>query len=131
METRVFQKGEVIFREGDAGDCMFDVYDGKVGIYADYGTDKEKLLTDYLRDQYFGEMGLLDHAPRSATAVALAPDTRVGVISEESFGEFFKSNPARVLVIMQQRSMNLRKRTDEYVDVCRSIYELASKEGLE
>ena len=130
MDTKLFAKGKVIFLEGDVGDCMYDVYTGKVGVYADYGTDQQRLLKEYYPDNYFGEMGLLDHAPRSATAVALEDETCVGVITEESFGEFFQKNPARVLMIMQELSQNLRKRTKEYVDVCRVIAEQADKEGI-
>ncbi len=34
MEIKTFNRGIVIFREGDPGDCMYDVYSGKVGIPA-------------------------------------------------------------------------------------------------
>ena len=129
MEIKSFRRGEIIFREGDAGDCMYDVYIGKVGVYKDYGTDRQKMLKDYYPDQYFGEMGLLDHAPRSATAVALE-DTTIGVVTEEGFGEFFQKNPARILMVMQQLSRNLRKMNEEYVEVCREIHDQAEKEGV-
>ena len=65
MGKNTYGCGQVIFREGDPGDSMFEVYTGKVGVYANYGTADEKLLTDYFPGKYFGEMGLLDHAPRS------------------------------------------------------------------
>lgn len=129
METRAFREGAVIFRQGDKGDCLYDVYQGRVGIYADYGTEREQLLAEYYTDQFFGEMGLLDRAPRSATAVALE-DTTLGIITEETFGEYFRSKPGKVLLIMQQLSQNLRRRTNDYFEVCRSIHELAEKEGI-
>lgn len=129
MEVKTFKKGEILFREGDPGDCPYDVYSGKVGVYSKFGTQEEKLLKEYYPDQYLGEMGLLDHAPRSATAVALERDTSVGVITEESFGEFFEKNPARILMIMQQLSGNLRRRTNEYIEVCKEIQELSKKEA--
>ncbi len=129
MEIRKFKKGEIIFHKGDPADCMYDVCAGRVGVYAAYGTPEEKLLMEYYPDQYLGEMGLLEHAPRSATAVALEGETALGVVTEADFGEFFRKNPARVLMVMQQLSRNLRRRTDEYVEVCRSIHELSVKEG--
>ncbi len=73
-------------------------------------------------------MGLIDHAPRSATAVALEDGTSLGLVTEEGFGAFFQENPARVLMVMQQLSNNLRRRTNEYVDVCGQIQELSKKE---
>ena len=128
MQLKTFKQGEVIFREGDSGDCMYEVYTGKVGIYAAFGTPEQTLLADYYPDHYFGEMGLLEKAPRSATAVAMTDNTTVASITDDTFGEFFKKNPANVLAILQQMSRNLRKRTNEYVRVCRDINEAAEKE---
>ena len=129
MQLKTYKQGEVIFRKGDYGDCMYKVYSGKVGILAAFGTPEQKLLAEYYPDHYFGEMGLLEKAPRSATAVAMADSTTVALITEDSFGEFFKKNPANVLAILQQMSRNLRKRTNEYVRVCRDINEAANKEA--
>lgn len=129
MEIKKYRKGEVIFREGDPGDCMYDVIAGRIGVYSAYGTPNQKLLMTYYPDQFLGEMGLLNHAPRSATAVALESDTAADVISEESFQEFFEKRPVRVLMIMQQMSYNLRRRTNDYVEVCRKIHEFTEKEG--
>jgi CRP-like cAMP-binding protein len=131
MGKNTYGCGQVIFREGDPGDSMFEVYTGKVGVYANYGTADQKLLTDYFPGQYFGEMGLLDHAPRSATAVALEDNTCLGEITEENFADFFRENPSRVLMVMQTLSHNLRFRTNEYLKVCREIHDMAEKEGQE
>ena len=128
MNIKSYNKGAVIFRQGDPGDCMYDIQFGKVGIFDHYGEPDEKKIADLYVDQLFGEMGLLDHAPRSATAVALEDETCVAFVTEESFGEFFEKNPARVLMVMQQLSQNLRKRTKDYVEVCRTIHEQAVKE---
>ena len=130
MEVKKLKKGEILFRAGDPGDCLYDVYSGTIGVYSKYGTPEEKLLRKYYADEYFGEMGLIDHAPRSATAVALESGTSVGVVTEEAFGSFFEKNPARVLMVMQHLSANLRRRTNEYVKVCQEIQELAGKEAL-
>ncbi|MBQ9661633.1 MAG: cyclic nucleotide-binding domain-containing protein [Oscillospiraceae bacterium] len=129
MEIKTFRKGDVIFNEGDPGDCMYDVYTGKIGVYAAYGTPEQKLLTEYYPDQYLGEMGLLEKAPRSATAVAMENNTSAAVITEDAFGEFFEKNPANVFMIVKQMSHNLRRRTRDFVEVCRSIKELSEKEG--
>ena len=129
MVTRTFEKGEVVFREGDPGVCMYTVDTGRVGIYAAYGTPEERLLAEAFPDNYFGEMGLFETAARSATAVALESDTCLSMITPENFAGFFAENPARVLAIMQQMSHNLRRRTDDYVAVCRDIKEFVEKEG--
>ena len=128
MKIKTFKKGEILFRAGDPGTCMYDVYSGQVGIYSRYRTPEERLLKTCYADEYFGEMGLVDHAPRSATAVAMEDGTAVGVIDEEGFGEFFQENPNRVLMVLRHLSGNLRRRTNEYVRICGEIRELSGEE---
>lgn len=130
METKSFGKGEVIYREGDPGSCMYDIYTGRVGVYSNYGTPEQTLLEELYPDHYFGDMGLLEHAPRAAAAVSLSDDTVVGVITEADFPEIFRESPSRIFMMMQQMSMNLRRRTTEYLRVCQQIHDLAEKEGI-
>jgi len=128
MDRKMFQKGALIFREGDTTDCMYAVNSGRVGVYAAYGTAEEKLLAEYTQDGYFGEMGLLEHAPRSAAAVALEDDTCLEAVNEESFLGYFREHPEQVLRIMQQLSGNLRKASRDYAETCRRIAELSAEE---
>lgn len=128
MDRKMFQKGALIFREGDTADCMYAVNSGRVGVYAGYGTAEEKLLAEYTQDGYFGEMGLLEHAPRSTDAVALEDDTCLEAVNEESFLVYFREHPEQVLRIMQQLSGNLRKASRDYAETCRRIAELSAEE---
>ena len=109
MAKKIFQQGEVIFRQGDAAGCMYDIYWGKVGIYADYGTPQERLLTELHDENFFGELGMIDGEPRSATAVALSDDTQVETISEAEFAGYFKEKPLRVLQIMGHMCKRIRE----------------------
>lgn len=117
--VKAFSKNEIIFREGDTAHCLYDIHWGTVGIYANYGADNQRLLTELKPDEFFGEMGLLSHLPRSATAVALQDNTQVQLISEEVFGEYLKERPAKVLMIMMQLSSRIRTLTKDYLAVCR------------
>lgn len=128
MDRKMFQKGALIFREGDTADCMYAVNSGRVGVYAAYGTAEEKLLAEYTQDGYFGERGLLEHAPRSAAAVALEDNTCLEAVNEENFLVYFREHPNQVLRIMQQLSGNLRKASRDYADTCRRIAELSAEE---
>lgn len=121
MSTKAFKKGGVIFQQGDASDCMYDILWGKVGIYVNYGTPEEKLLTTLETEQFFGEMGMIEGVPRSATAVALTSDTKVRIITPETFQELFKESPAKVLLIMQNMSRRLRELTGEYLEACQTV----------
>ena len=131
MELKKYKKGEVIFRQGDAGDSMFDIHWGRIGVYSNYGTKQEKLLTMLESGDFLGEMGMIDHAPRSATAVAMENGTSVSEITEEGLGELFRESPAKVLMIMQQLSARLRKLTNDYMDACQTASGLVRVEEHE
>jgi CRP/FNR family cyclic AMP-dependent transcriptional regulator len=72
MRTRRFRRGETIFHAGDPGDALFIVNEGevKITLAADDGAEPA-ILTTIGPGGFFGELALLDGAPRSATAVAL------------------------------------------------------------
>ena len=120
-DTYKYPAGTVIFREGEPGRCMYTIHWGKIGIYADYGTDKQRLLTELLPGQFFGEMGMIENEPRSATAVALEDDTMIEVITPDGMKELFKQNPGKVDLILRALSYRLRKLTMEYTSVCKKI----------
>lgn len=133
--VKKFAKGEVIFKEGAMESFMYALAEGKVGIYASYGEAGEKLLTELnAKDgvMTFGEMGLIDAMPRSATAVALE-DVAAYMITEEAFGAYFSENPAAVLAIMQNMSKRIRGLSQDYLDACRAVAEMveAEKNGNE
>lgn len=65
-----YRKGDVVFREGDAGDSLYVVMSGEVRIMRITRNGAEKLLTKLGPKTFFGEMSLLDGRPRSASAIA-------------------------------------------------------------
>lgn len=64
---------------------------------------------------------MIEGSPRSVTAVALEKDTRLRVITPETFDSYFKDSPAKILMIMQGMSSLLRELTKEYMDICRRV----------
>ena len=115
--TIQLEKGNVIFRAGEQSDCLYDIYEGTVGIYSDYQTPNEKLLAELRVDEVFGEMGILDNMPRSATAVCLT-DCTVLVVKPENFMMFFDKKPAVVLQLLQRMCMQVRDLTEKYLKIC-------------
>jgi CRP-like cAMP-binding protein len=128
MNKEVYKKGEIVFRQGDLPDSMYDINSGSVGIYADYGTPKQKLLTKLGEERIFGEMGLIENRIRSATAVALESGTEIIAISPAEFKEYFHSNPGKLLMIMQNMGRRIRELTSDYTEACRVVTESAKKE---
>lgn len=125
MAEKTFKSGEVIFQEKTYEACMYELLEGTVGIFANYGQENEKKLTELKADKgaYFGEMGLVENMPRSATAAALT-DVRVNVISGKDFGAFFTEHPEQVYAVMAQMGGRIRELTKDYLDVCRAAAEL-------
>jgi CRP-like cAMP-binding protein len=67
---RLYRDGEVIMRQGELGDCMYLILDGKVEVRQ--RKDEQEYCLDVLgKGDFFGEMGLFDHDVRSATVRAL------------------------------------------------------------
>ncbi len=133
MLTKCFERGQIIFSQGDFSDCMYDILSGRVGIYNAYGTPDEKLIAELGDAQTLGEMGMLEYYPRSATAVALEDGTELAEITEDELSNYFRNKPEKLLNIMKQLSQRIRETTKNYVDACRVVYETdeAEKQGTE
>ena len=125
MADKAFKSGAVIFKEGPYEPCMYELLTGTVGIYARYGQENEKLLTELKAENgaCFGEMGLVESMPRSATAVAL-DDVKVEVVTGEVFGTYFKEHPERIYAIMSQMGGRIRALSDDYLEACRAAAEV-------
>lgn len=67
--------GEVLFAEGDAPDDIYLVLSGSVGLYKESRPGERERLAKVPAGEYFGEMGVIDGLPRSATAVVESPST--------------------------------------------------------
>lgn len=124
-----FSKGTVIFKEGETGNCMYDIHYGTVGVYKGYGTADEKLLTKLSTNNFFGEMGMLDAERRSATAVVLEDNTTLETITAKDLKDLFEKNPPKLEMIMAHMSYRLRKLTNEYVKACKLVYDLSEAEA--
>lgn len=127
-EIKTYTKGEIICQQGEYESCMFDILLGSVGVYTGYGTDAEKKLTELDAGSFFGEMGLIEACPRSATVVALEDNTKVEVITAETFGMYFQDHPEKVLMMMRQMSRRIRSLTGDYLDACRALAETVESE---
>ncbi len=126
MIQKVFNANEMIFRQGEPGEEMYDILSGSVGIYLNYGLPEQKLLARVEANACFGEMAIIEKAPRSATAVALEDSTQLAAITGADFSAYFETRPEKVLDIMQQLSKRLRALTEDYLDACKTVTEAAN-----
>lgn len=130
-EIKKFKKNDVVFLEGDKGDFMYEIISGKVGVYADYGRAEQKLLATLGKEDFIGEMGMIEKKPRSATAVALE-STEAVLITSENFESYLANEPKKAVRILRYTSSRLRKLSIDYVGACAaaSEYLLIKDDGL-
>ena len=104
-ESKV-EAGATIFSQGDEGDAMYVIEEGAVDIVA--GSGKQKVtLASVFKQQYFGELSLLDGAPRSATATA-SRETWLLALDRDDFIEFVRRRPEAALSIMHEVGERIR-----------------------
>lgn len=77
LTVRDIKKGEVVFKEGDAGDCMCFVADGLLHVHKDIEGEKDVIVSWISTGKSLGEMSMLDLSPRSATVVGARESTLV------------------------------------------------------
>jgi len=90
-----FKAGELIVREGAPGDSLLLVGTGRVQISKAGRQGQEEVLSILEPNDFFGEFAILDHGPRSATAIALQPSL-IGEIDRSALdadGERPQSSP--------------------------------------
>ena len=102
VPTRSFKAGEAIFKEGDDAAELFVIKDGRVGIQVG-----NRLLDTLDAKTIFGEMALVDSAPRSAAAIAMTDVTLVPV-SEKQFLFLVSQTPFFALNVMRVLARRLR-----------------------
>ncbi|MGK0188797.1 MAG: CRP/FNR family cyclic AMP-dependent transcriptional regulator [Verrucomicrobiales bacterium] len=107
MQTKHFNPGDEIFHEGDAHSHeAFLIASGRVAITV-HTESGEKLIAQLKAGDLFGEMGLIDENPRSATARAVEP-TKVEVVDEETFEHAIIEKPKRLRRYLKKLYERLR-----------------------
>eukprot|EP00928_Gymnodinium_smaydae_P064725 TRINITY_DN47996_c0_g1_i1.p1 TRINITY_DN47996_c0_g1~~TRINITY_DN47996_c0_g1_i1.p1 ORF type:complete len:345 (+),score=105.79 TRINITY_DN47996_c0_g1_i1:101-1135(+) len=85
VEVELYDVGEDIIRQGDAGDKFFILEDGTCAAYIDGESGEQCVKTYTNTGDYFGEIALLTDAPRKATVRATGSGCTVAVLSKETF----------------------------------------------
>ena len=102
-DTETLQSGDVLFREGETGDVMFAVAEGKVELHHG-GTVIETIGPGGI----LGEMALIDAGPRSATAQA-ATEALVVRVDKEHFTYLVQEHPTFALQVMTVMAERIRR----------------------
>jgi CRP-like cAMP-binding protein len=113
LEQVDVSENETIFREGDVGDNMYVILDGKVRVHND-----ERLINYLGEREVFGEMALLDPEPRSASVTALEA-TRLFRLNQRAFYKLMDERPEVAMGIIHILTARLRNvmRNNHQLDV--------------
>jgi hypothetical protein len=93
-ETVDFADGEAIVREGEPADALYVILDGSVGVTARGEAGEEQRLRTMGSETYFGEIGLIERIPRTATVTAEAPTRCYRIDGEEFLAALTTTPPA-------------------------------------
>ena len=105
-----YKEGEVIFRQGETGDCMYVIQKGEVEAVAESDGRSVKLRTMGEND-FFGEMALFEKEIRTATIRATRP-TRVLTIDKKNLLGGIHEDPSLAFRILRTMSHRIRDLTD-------------------
>jgi CRP-like cAMP-binding protein len=123
------QKDEILFKEGDKGDCVYFIVDGQIDVLKEsvsgskIGIDKV-LITTLTRGRSIGEMSIIDKIPRSATVKARTK-TKLITLTLSDFDLICEGYPKIGLKIIKEisrlLSMNMRKTSSRLADYMLAI----------
>src|ERR671933_1583575 len=112
LKEHKVSENEVIFNQGDPGDGLYIVLQGRVRIATTDSFGRERVLAFYGPGEFFGDMAVLTGAPRSATASA-SSDARLLQLRKDDFDVLVATNISVMRAMMQvmverQAAMNTR-----------------------
>jgi CRP/FNR family transcriptional regulator, cyclic AMP receptor protein len=103
--------GEVLFRDGDAGDGCYRIHTGLVKVLVTSQRGEERIISLLGPDAIVGELSMIDGGPRSASVVAIA-DCSLSFLSRAKFQTYIESHPELTSYLMKTLARRLRVADD-------------------
>jgi CRP/FNR family transcriptional regulator, cyclic AMP receptor protein len=127
LRTSDVDAGTPLFRAGDEGDAMYLIESGRVRISVTDEDEREIVLAELARGDFFGEMAIIDGKKRSANAT-ITETARLAVLSRVNFLSFIRNNPTVALEMLSATFSRLRH-TDKMLQqrVSRNVNEEQKK----
>ncbi len=111
-----FPKSKLIVSENSPGDSLFVITDGSVKVNVISQDGKEIILTTLQSGEFFGEMSLLDGAPRSANVIALTK-TKALILDRDAFLTRVIPNKDIAAAILAVMSRRLREANEKITNL--------------
>ena len=107
MKNLLFESGQVIFSEGDPSDLTYRILDGSVDIVVSDKDGGRRRIASLGSKDIFGEMGIIDDSPRSATAIA-REQTACQAYTAEEVLELLTNNPVEAIDLIKSLIIRLK-----------------------
>jgi CRP/FNR family cyclic AMP-dependent transcriptional regulator len=112
-------KDEILFKEGEKGNCVCFVVEGTLDVIKQSLTGESVIITALHRGRSIGEMSIIDDFPRSATVKART-QVKLVILTREDFDLLLEENPQVGIKILKKisrlLSLNLRKTSSRLAD---------------
>jgi CRP/FNR family transcriptional regulator len=131
-------RGDRLFSEGDPGDKLYVIIDGKIKLTRAAPDGRENLLSLHGPGEMFGELSLFDPSPRTASATAVT-DVRLAELAHDDLRSWLTNRPAVAMHLLQALAQRLRRINDVKADlvftdvpgrVAKALLDLAERFGV-
>ncbi len=112
---REFDRGELLFVEGDVGDALLVLVSGSVTVFRTSAEGERAALNVLEPPEVLGEIALLDGAPRSASVEAMGPTVVLSLSRAEFFG-LLRQQPTVLEPLLRQLGTMVRRLTEQAAD---------------
>lgn len=109
---RVYADGDVVVRQGESGDCMFTLQEGRLEVLVKHEGRDEMRVAVMETGAIFGEMAIFEREVRSATVRALG-EARVLTIDKKNFLRRVQEDPTLAFNLVKMMSQRIRRLTAE------------------
>jgi CRP/FNR family transcriptional regulator, cyclic AMP receptor protein len=116
MTSSHLERSDILFREGDQGDRIYVIGEGKIKLGRSSVDGRENLLAILGPGEMFGELSLFDPGPRTATATAIA-ETQLIALSHEDLDSFLVGRPAVAANLLAALARRLRRTNEALADL--------------
>jgi len=139
VRTLTLHRGDRLFAEGDIGDQVYFVIEGKVKLTRAAPDGRENLISVHGPGDMFGELAMFDPAYRTASATAVT-DARLGMLAHDDLRQSLETRPAVAMHLLKALAQRLRRITEinanlVFTDVpgrvAKALLELAGKFGVQ
>ena len=107
MKRLFFKPNAEVIKEGDFGNCAYIVEAGSLEVSKVDGHNIKRVLGQLKENDIFGELGLIDGLPRSAT-VTTKENCTIKVLTKEAFNSLTTKNPNALIPIFKVLAARLR-----------------------